>query len=163
METNQSNGFEIIPKTGVGNVRLGWTVEQVKEQFGVPNDEYEESYSDGKVAKILEYTALGMELSFDEEDNFRLTCITVYNETSTLFGIPIIGLSETAFLERISELTGSKPTIEDDADSFGKEYYVGSLEMLFWIHDNKLINICILPKFDAEGNNPIWPEAAQND
>lgn len=76
---------EIELGTGIGNIRFGFTMDQVKDIMGEP-EEIEESDEDDEFEhKAWNYWEQGYSFFFDREDDYRLSCIQTDNPEVTLF------------------------------------------------------------------------------
>ena len=150
--------MKIEPFTSVGAVYLGSTINDVIDILGEPSSVEEEDFGDGKITKTLEYDSLNIEMSFDEDDNFLLSRITIRSSDATLWGKKIIGLNEKRLLTEVEQISGEIPILEDDFEVNGKDYTLDKWGLSFWVSDGKVTNVTVFPKFDPSGNNPIWPK-----
>jgi hypothetical protein len=84
---------EIKLGTGIGNIRFGYTMSQVKDIMGEP-EEIEESEEDDEFEhKAWNYWTQGYSFFFDREDDYRLSCIQTENPEVILFGTKVFDLS----------------------------------------------------------------------
>lgn len=138
--------MNIFPKMGVDNIKLGMSQGDVQTRLGLP---VEKEKMDGE--EIWEFEA-GLELSFQAEDNYRLSSITVVNDSALLDSKPIIGITE-------SELESIFPAfrLDEDFKKDGKSYYADELQIMAWVFDGEVFNVVIFPEYDEESETPIWP------
>lgn len=139
--------MNIFPKVGVNNIKLGMTKMDVQAKLGAPAsiDKLDEE-------EIWEFEA-GLELSFQSEDSYRLSSITVMAGSALLDSKPIIGISE-------SELENIFPafSLDEDFKKDGKSYFADELQIMAWVFDGEVFNIVLFPEYDEQTELPIWPE-----
>lgn len=95
--------MNIFPKIGVDNIKLGMNQKDVQAITGVPSNI--EKIED---EEIWEFEG-GLELSFQAEDSYLLSSITVMADSALLDSKPIIGITE-------SELEAIFPAFRLDED-----------------------------------------------
>ncbi len=139
--------MNIIPKVGVDSIRLGMSQGEVQVKLGIPASK--ESTAD---EEIWEFDN-GLELSFQAEDNFRLSSITVLAGSAVLDSKPIIGISE-------SELESIFPEfrLDEDFKQDGKSYYADELQIMAWVFDGEVFNLVVFPEYDETSELPVWPQ-----
>ncbi|MEN0039294.1 MAG: hypothetical protein AAGC78_19610 [Cellvibrio sp.] len=138
--------MNIFPKVGVDKIKLGMNQKDAQAISGAPaNKEKAEE------EEIWEFDS-GLELSFQAEDNYRLSSITVMDPTALLDSKPIIGITE-------SELESIFPEfrLDEDFKQDGKSYYADSLQIMAWVFDGEVFNVVIFPEYDENTELPIWP------
>jgi hypothetical protein len=84
---------EIALGTGIGNIRFGYSMDQVKDIMGEPEEVEESDEEDEFEHKAWNYWQQGYSFFFDHEDNYRLSCIQTENPEVTLFGKKIFDLT----------------------------------------------------------------------
>ena len=138
--------MNIFPKIGVDNIKLGMSQKDVQAILGVPanKDKIEEE-------EIWEFES-GLELSFQAEDGYRLSSITVMADSALLDSKLIIGITE-------SELESIFPAfrLDEDFNKDGKSYYADELQIMAWVFDEEVFNVVIFPEYDEDSELPIWP------
>lgn len=78
---------EIALGKGISNIYFGYTMDQVKEIMGEP-EEIEESDEDDEFEhKAFNYWEQGYSFFFDREDDYRLSCIQTENNDVKLFNV----------------------------------------------------------------------------
>lgn len=138
--------MNIFPKIGVDNIKLGMNQKDVQAITGVPSNI--EKIED---EEIWEFEG-GLELSFQAEDSYRLSSITVMADSALLDSKPIIGITE-------SELEAIFPAfrLDEDFKKDGKSYYADELQIMAWVFDGEVFNVVIFPEYDEDSELPIWP------
>lgn len=138
--------MNIFPKVGVDNIKLGMSQKDVQAILGEPENkekvEEEELWEFGN----------GLELSFQAEDSYRLSSITVMADSAVLDSKLIIGITE-------SELESIFPAfrLDEDFKKDGKSYYADELQIMAWVFDGEVFNVVIFPEYDESTELPIWP------
>lgn len=146
-EVNFPEGYmNIFPKVGVDNIKLGMKQKDVQALLGEPTniDKVEEE-------DIWEFEN-GLELSFQAEDSYRLSSITVMADAALLDSKPIIGITE-AELENIFPAF----SLDEDFKKDGKSFYADELQIMAWVFDSEVFNVVIFPEYDENTELPIWP------
>jgi hypothetical protein len=104
MSTNQQPSSteenEIILGTGMGPLRFGATMDEVRALMGEPEEIEESEEEDEFEHQAWNYLEEGYSLYFDREDDYRLSCIETDHPGMRLFGELIHGQSP----EQIQEL-----------------------------------------------------------
>ena len=95
---------EIKPGYGLGNLKFGMTRAEVKLMLGEPSfiDKYSHSDSADDLTESWEYDDLGLSISFDEEENWKLIMISITSDFYELNGVSLIGLKEKELLMKLS-------------------------------------------------------------
>lgn len=84
---------EIALGKGISNIYFGYTMDQVKEIMGEP-EEIEESDEDDEFEhKAFNYWEQGYSFFFDREDDYRLSCIQTENNEVKLFNVNLFQAS----------------------------------------------------------------------
>jgi len=138
--------MNIFPKVGVDNIKLGISQKDVMAILGEPENKEKVDEEE-----IWEFET-GLELSFQAEDGYRLSSITVIAESALLDAKPIVGITE-------SELEAIFPAfrLDEDFKQDGKSYYADELQIMAWVFDGEVFNIVVFPEFDESSESPIWP------
>jgi hypothetical protein len=138
--------MNIFPKVGVDNIKLGMSQKEVQAILGAPADKEKVD-----AEELWEFEG-GLELSFQSEDSYRLSSITVMAESALLDSKPIIGLPE-------SELESFFPAfrLDEDFKKDGKSYYADELQIMAWVFDGEVFNVVIFPEYDESTELPVWP------
>ena len=138
--------MNILPKVGVDNIKLGMSQQQIQALLGAPANIEKIEEED-----IWEFES-GLELSFQAEDSYRLSSITVMADSALLDSKPIIGITE-------AELEAIFPSfsLDEDFKKDGKSYYADELQIMAWVFDSEVFNVVIFPEYDEHTELPIWP------
>jgi hypothetical protein len=94
---------EIELGTGMGNIRFGYSMEQVKDVMGEPEEVEESDEEDEFEHKAWNYWQKGYSFFFDREDDYRLSCIQTENPEVVLFGKKICDLSGKEIKELLAK------------------------------------------------------------
>lgn len=136
---------------GVGEIIFGMTESNIIQILGIPDAKEKRSYLKNEFRIIYKYMSIGIELSFDSDDDYRLISIDI-NDSRYLIGEEgsIIDLSLNVIL-RIFETKGySTPTI----DCISNEYEPNHL-MLYY--DKESITISLINYIcDSFSIGPLW-------
>ena len=97
----------VRPGIGVGPVILGQTEDAVRDLLGHPAEFEVIDYGDGEENHQLRYPSLGLDLTFAEEDSYRLGSICSESVQALLCGQGIIGLLEAEALRVAEGLLGT--------------------------------------------------------
>lgn len=139
--------MNILPKIGIDNIKLGMTKHDVQSKLGAPAHKENQAEEE-----VWEYDS-GIELSFQEEDDYRLSSITVIAESALLDSKPIVGITE----EELEDIFPSFQ-LDEDFKQDGKSFYADDLQIMAWVFEGEVFNIIIFPEYDEESELPIWPE-----
>ena len=148
-------------KIGVGfsQIKFGMTEQQVRELLDEPDETEEMRFEDGGSANIYYYDELGISLSFEEEENFRLMEISFEDEEFSVKGLLNVGVQKSDLPEIFKKLGLSEPTHEDLAEEGyeGKELYTFDEENLnIWIDEDEVSSIQIGPLW-KDDETISWP------
>ncbi len=149
-------------KLGVGfsKVKFGMSEKEVIELLGQPEETEEMRFEDGGMANIYYYDELGLSLSFESEEDFRLMEVSFEDEDFTVKNLLHVGVSKIALPEIFKKLDLSKPELEDlTSEGFpGKELYTFEDEnMNVWLDDEEVSSIQIGPLW-TDDDTISWPK-----
>lgn len=151
---------EILIGLGVGIIRFGMLKEDVKEILGKPDSiDFEEPTEEKLATETWEYFKLGLSLTFDEEENWKLETITISSDFYTLFDEVLIGKTKARITAFIEEMQLGKIAYEDySSDDYSKHELidVDEINLFFWFDDEKLTEIQMGVLWENE-ETPIWP------
>lgn len=147
--------MEIKPKIGIDHICLGMSMDEVRNLWGQPESikrffPLKDRSEDNSVN--WEYSN-ATDLSFDNDDNFLLGCITTRSENASLEGMTFIG-------ENIDDLKSKYPNIklDDDFEENGQDYVLSELKLSFWIIDEIVDSITIFPEYVKVVTTQFGPE-----
>ena len=94
--------YNIKPKEGLGDVKVLSTVDEFISMIGQPDDDelIQEKISNYN-SRILHYDSLELSASFDEENNWKLSSITVNSDAFHINDIYLFNCSKIEFLKKI--------------------------------------------------------------
>jgi hypothetical protein len=153
---------EIKLGIGLGPVRFGMTKAEVKLILGDPSNSETFSYSDSDedLTECWDYQDLELTLNFDEEEDWRLTMISVTSKFYELQGVSLIGLNGEDLLAQLTKLNIGNVEIEDfsEEDVFDNELIeIEDKSLSFWLNDDVLDEIQWTPFFIDE-DTLDWPK-----
>lgn len=153
---------EIKLGIGLGPVRFGMTKSEVKLILGDPSNSETFSYSDSDedLTECWDYQDLELTLNFDEEEDWRLTMISVTSKFYELQGVSLIGLNGEDLLAQLTKLNIGNVEIEDfsEEDVFDNELIeIEDKSLSFWLNDDVLDEIQWTPFFIDE-DTLDWPK-----
>lgn len=138
---------------GVGQLEFDTPREQVLKILGEPEEKENFALSelDGDKTESWHYDALGLSLSFDEENNWLLSSIAISNADYTLKGEVLIGKKREELI-KIMERNGWH-TIEEDEevsreDANASLLHVEEASLSLWFEHNILTEVQVSPIFD---------------
>src|SRR5215217_6808066 len=94
---------EIELGTGIGNIRFGYTMDQVKDIMGEPEEVEESDEDDEFEHKAWNYWEQGYSFFFDREDDYRLSCIQTEDPDVILFGKKVFDLPAKEVMALLKE------------------------------------------------------------
>lgn len=139
--------MNIFPTIGIDDIKLGMSRDDVKNILGAPA--HKENLAEEEIWEFEN----GLEFSFQKEDSYRLSSITVIADSALLDSKPIVGITE-------EELEHIFPSFQLDEDfkQDGKSYYADDLQLMAWIFEGEVFNIIIFPEYDEASELPVWPK-----
>jgi len=150
---------EIELGTGISNIYFGFTMDQVKDIMGEP-EEIEESDEDDEFEhKAFNYWEKGYSFFFDREDDYRLSCIQTENEDVKLFNTNVIQKPS----QNIKDLLQKNGLVDYETEKLetGETRWSFEQEMLdLYFENDKLIAI----NFGVYINDDLevqWPAEGQ--
>ena len=131
----------------------------VKSLLGAPDEQEEFTHSDGDEAHSYYYYEWGLDLTFEEDDGYRLSYISIEVDKFTINGIKV-GMDKKEVLEKTKQLGWEDPLEEDvSTDEIPGNELISyeQKNVNFWFVSSKLDEIQIGP-FWKDDETPIWPE-----
>lgn len=150
---------EIKLGVGLGVLKFGMTRTEVKLILGEPSfiDKYSHSESDNDLTESWEYDDLKLSLSFDEEESWKVTMMSVNSNFYEFEGKSLIGKSEKDIL---TSLNINDSYLEDVSERDGENHKVIEIDkksINFWFIDGVLDEIQWSPLF-IDDDTINWPE-----
>ena len=143
---------------GLGDIKFGFLKEKVKTILGEPNETETYSFSeeDEVLTESWHYDELELSLSFNEEDDWRLSTIAVSSDEFLLEGKKIIGLKKDDLIKTLKSL--DLKDYEENKVSDNEEMISSDIgEVNFWLEDNEVTEIQWGPFFIDE-DTINWPK-----
>ena len=147
---------------GLGKLKFGMSRAEVKLLLGEPSFIDAFSYSDSSkdLTESWEYENLKISLGFDEEEQWKLTMISVASNFYQLEGKSLIGLQESELLNQLTDLNFEDIDVEDCSESDEEDHRVIEIEeksINFWLTNGVLDEIQWSPFF-IDDDTIKWPE-----
>jgi hypothetical protein len=147
---------------GLGNIKFGCSREELKKLIGKPSeiDTYNASgEEEGYLTESWHYDEDEFSVSFDEEDNWKLTTIAVSSPNFELNGKKIIGLSIEETLEQLANEDLGDNELDDLSDEHTNHKLISfiSSSLNLWFENDKLSEIQWGVLWQDE-DTPIWPQ-----
>lgn len=146
---------------GLGVLKFGMSRSEVKLLLGEPSfiDKYSNSDSDNDLTESWEYDTLELSLSFEQEENWKLTVISITSDFYELDEKSFIGLSEKEALKKLEGFDNDELYLEDCSEQDGEDNKVIEVEeksINFWFIDGVLDEIQWSPFF-IDDDTIDWP------
>jgi len=147
---------------GLGVLKFGMSRAEVKLLLGEPSfiDAFSYSESSKDLTESWEYENLKISLGFDEEEQWKLTMISVASNFYQLEGKSLIGLQESELLKQLATLNFEDVDVEDCSESDDEDHQVIEIEeksINFWLTNGVLDEIQWSPLF-IDDDTIKWPE-----
>lgn len=146
---------------GLGDIEFGCTKEKLKYLLGEPTEKdiYNASgEEDGYMTESWHYDEQEFSVSFDEEDNWKLTTISSSSEVTLFKGKSLIGKSMDEVLELLADEDLGENELEDLSDEEVSQKLITFLasSLNLWFEDDELTEIQWGVLWSDE-DTPIWP------
>lgn len=156
---------KIKPFVGFDRVKFGQKIEEVTKVLGQPSSiDADQNYSGEpneteELTTVLSYDELGVIMSFEKAEGYRLTEISFEDERYALgklkVGMPKAEALKAAEALKLGEY--DENFFDDDEDSEGYETYdYTDKNVCLWFFEGALDAIQIGPDFDDNGEI-VWP------
>ncbi len=148
----------IVPGVGFDNIKFGMTEDEVLDVLGNPDEIEVQEMEDGESVNIYYYDDLGVSMSFDSMEDYKLVELAFDDSRYTMEKNFFPGMSKNMFLEHVGEL--GKYYIEDlsDEDSDVTELYVFEDKNInVWLREGVVDTIQTGP-FWRDDENVSWPQ-----
>lgn len=145
---------------GFDKIKLGMKEADVEKILGEPDDIDEIVYPDGEVSKTYTYDELGFDLTFESDNDNRLSYISFFDDQFHIMGKIKIGISKDKIKELTKKTEFSEPILEDLSDEEFPDNELMSFDhenLNLWFTQETLDEIQIGPKW-KDDDTPIWPE-----
>jgi hypothetical protein len=150
---------------GIGTLMFGSTREQVKQILGEPSEveKYSLSEVDSDNTEAWHYDEHDLSLSFDEENDFRLSSIAISGEGYTLEGQPLIGRKKPEVFEQFKANKWGEPEEDEEVRKESGDcclYHIDDSSMSLWFENDELTEVQIGPFYKNE--EIVWPHEQMN-
>lgn len=138
----------IYLEKGVGKLEFGQSEDDVKQILGQPDETDTMEHEDGTTSLHFMYYDLGLYLSFDSEDDFRLSDIEVDGDEFVLEGKIRIGSTTDELLMYLKKKGYTNLAVEDVStpeDPNMQLIAVDELGINFWLEDDEISSIQVGP------------------
>lgn len=146
---------------GLGDIEFGCTKEKLKYLLGEPTEKdiYNASgEEDGYMTESWHYDEQEFSVSFDEEDNWKLTTISSSSDDTVFKGKSLMGKSVDEVLELLADEDLGENELEDLSDDEINQQLITFLgsSLNLWFEDDELTEIQWGVLWSDE-DTPIWP------
>lgn len=154
---------EIKPLEGVGDVKFGMTLDEIKTVLGNPDEiEKDMRYGDlpNEVCDVAYYDELGASFSFDKKYKYKMTECIFEDEAYTLGEICVNMNAEKVMDLAESMELGDWYEEELEPEDGGNEATAYTFEdagVTFWFEGERLASIQLNAEQDEKGDI-VWPE-----
>lgn len=118
--------LDIVPKTGLGEIRFGDTSEKIISLLGQPEDVENIEDIDGFNTVVLYYYERGITIFFEGREKSVVACVETENPDATMYGKPVFNMTEQDIKDLMAdhnfevaeiemETTGERRVSYDDA------------------------------------------------
>lgn len=155
----------ILPLIGFGSIKFGMEEHEVSSYLGDPDETEIQNYGDGDEANVLYYDELGLSMSFDSEEDYRLVEISFEGEKFVLYDVIKPGMSKDDFLSALKKLDMGEYELEelDDEGFENMEHYIfDDKNINIWVENSRVSTIQIGPEF-VDDDTIRWPAANKID
>lgn len=152
---------EILPGTGLDNLRFGLGRDQVKAVLGEPDEieQFEDEESEEVINEAWHYDEVELSLSFDAEEDWKLSTISVSNDQFTLNGTVIVGMLQEDLTKILDDQEMNYEIEEWNNESDEDIQIVVSAperSINFWFTEGKVSEVQWGPLYTAD-DETIWP------
>lgn len=153
------DNYEIIPGKGINQILLGMKEDDVKELLGQPDETDEQVYDDGDEARSFYYLDQGLDLTFESDDDYRLSFITTEDQKYHISDSIRVGMAIESVEKALGKLNWKITTREEIGTPEVPDQTLLTIEdqnINLWFMDKVLDEIQIGP-FWLDDETPDWP------
>ncbi|MCG8580791.1 MAG: hypothetical protein MI866_12790 [Bacteroidales bacterium] len=150
----------ILPHIGFGSIKFGMEEHEVSNYLGDPDETEVQDYGEGAEANVLYFDEMGVSMSFDKEEDYKLVEISFETESFLLHDAIKVGMPKTDFLASLEKLDMGDYDLEEMTDDGfdDKELYVFEKENInIWMDEEAVSSIQIGPEW-VDDETIRWPE-----
>jgi hypothetical protein len=149
-----------LPHIGFGSIKFGMEEHEVSNFLGDPDETEVQDYGEGAEANVLYFDEMGISMSFDKEEEYKLVEISFETENYLLHNAIKVGMPKTEFLASLEQLDMGDYDLEEMTDDGfdDKELYVFEKENInIWMDEEAVSSIQIGPEW-VDDETIRWPE-----
>lgn len=147
---------------GIGNLKFGITRKEVTTILGEPSEkETIEGDEDMGNSEAWHYDELELSVTFDEDDDWKLSSIAASSPDFTFEGVDLLSLSQEEVMQQIEIMNLGDIETEEivgDEDEDQQVATIAEVSLNLWFEDGKLSEIQWAPYWDEDEETYIWPE-----
>ena len=147
---------------GIGSLKFGITRKEVTAILGEPSEkETIEGDEDMGNSEAWHYDELELSVTFDEDDDWKLSSIAASSPDFTFEGVDLLGLSQEEVMQQIEIMNLGDIETEEivgDEDEDQQVATIAEVSLNLWFEDGKLSEIQWAPYWDEDEETYIWPE-----
>jgi len=150
---------EIQPGKGIDKILLGMKEEEVKKILGDSDETDEQVYDDGDKSRSLYYFDHGIDLTFESDDDYRLSFISVDDDMFHIRDSIRVGMDMDSVEEELAKLNWEITAREGIGTPENPDQYLLAIEdqnINLWFMEKVLDEIQIGP-FWLDDETPDWP------
>jgi len=145
---------------GLGDIKFGISREDLIKAVGDPTetDQYSAVEEEDYLTESWHYDEHEFSVSFDEEDNWRLTTVAISSENALLEGNSLIGKNKDEVLSLLKSLNLGEMEDEELLEGMENSQLISfiSSSLNFWFEDGVLSEIQWGVLWENE-DTPKWP------
>jgi hypothetical protein len=146
-----------FPLRGLPPFIFGMRRDEVLSAAGEPDAvEAIESEFTGAAERWI-YLDRGIQITFGEEEQWRLEAIDVEDLSVTIEGVRLLGVEAINLAQQAAHVGIPDVHETDDHGEFGKCYESTRAGLLFWVVDGVIVNFTMFPEYDEGGEVVLWP------
>jgi len=148
----------IIPGVGFDNIKFGMSEDETITLLGKPDEIEVQEMEDGESVNIYYYDDIGVSMSFDSMEDFRLVELAFDDSRYTMEKNFFPGMSKELFFEHATEL--GDYYVEDlsaEGSDVTELYVFEDKNINVWLREGVVDTIQIGPLW-SDDENISWPE-----
>lgn len=142
---------------GIAGIKFGMSKAEVEGILGKPNDVEKELYGEDEEAMLesWHYDEKDLSVGFDEDEDWKLITVAVSEESYTLKGKQVIGLSLEKMIDTLNSVGIDDLELEEDEEI--SVLYADNLSMKVWLENKVVTEVQWGPLFKDE-DTIDWPK-----
>lgn len=141
---------------GIAGLKFGMTKAEVEGILGKPDDIEQELYGEDEEAMLesWHYDEKDLSVGFDEDEDWKLITVAVSDDSYTLKGKSVIGLSLEKMIDTLNSIGIDELELEEDEEI--SVIYADNKSMKVWLEDKVVTEVQWGPLFKDE-DTIDWP------